>query len=165
MQNKIPTGLVFMYYTCCYLQNYLAWPAATPNKLAEPPLISRSSMFLSLCRAATTRDTRWWWTLWSTTFTSSPVGSSTPRPLPSSVCYGDTHATHLHTILQRLPLWSVLTILVTNWLWILLTLSPPFWRLWLWSVPDCALHCIHSSAVHWLANGVSLFSGLRSSSH
>lgn len=96
MQNKIPTGLMFIYYACCYLQNYLAWPAATPNKLAEPPLISRSSMFLSLCRAATTRDTRWWWTRWSTTFTSSPVGSSTPRPLPSSVCNGDTSHSLAH---------------------------------------------------------------------
>lgn len=38
-----------------------------------------------LRRAATTRDTRWWWTRWSTTFTSFPAASSTPRSPPSSV--------------------------------------------------------------------------------
>lgn len=38
-----------------------------------------------LCRAATTRDTRWWWTRWSTTSTSFPAASSTPRSPPSSV--------------------------------------------------------------------------------
>lgn len=54
--------------------------------------LSHSSVIIgafSLCRAATTRDTRWWSTRWSTTFTSSPAASSTPRSLPSLVC--NTH--------------------------------------------------------------------------
>lgn len=47
---------------------------------------SRSSVSPTrLCRAATTRDTRWWWTRWSTIFTSFPAASSTPRSPPSSV--------------------------------------------------------------------------------
>lgn len=38
-----------------------------------------------LCRAATTRVTRWSWTLWSTTSICCPVECSTRRPSPSLV--------------------------------------------------------------------------------
>lgn len=132
------------------------------------------SVFLSsfdLCRAATTQDTQWWWTRWSTTFTSSPVVSSTPRSPPSLVCNAHRFK-HTHTHSGFFPRPCICTVFLINWSRLLTLL----YSLYLGnrhsegdqleSEPDCSLHHIHSSAVTSLANGVLLFlSGLQPSAH
>lgn len=65
-------------------------------------LVSSHCSLFFLCRAATMQDTLSWSTRWSTTFTSSPAASSTPRSLPSLVrnAHGCKHAeTHTHTFI------------------------------------------------------------------
>lgn len=125
------------------------------------------ALCLFLCRAATTRDTRWWSTRWSTTFTCSPAASSTPRPPPSLVCNAETllHYTEAHTHTDSrskavFPRYFLDELIDSFQPAGARHRQPQFCYSEcdrLDSEPDCRLHHIHSSAVTSLANGVLLF--------
>lgn len=71
---------------CRYLPNYS--PCFSTSAKQSSRGLGVSYFSLSVClpllfRAATTQATPWWSTLWSTTSTSSPAASSTPRSPPS----------------------------------------------------------------------------------
>ena len=169
------SGSAVCVFTCCCSPNYLSCLPApwSRSRRASSDLIplcvsacprSPLSLLSLLLREVTTQDTRWWSTRWSTTFTSSPAASSTPRSLPSLVCivHRCKHAetlklslthTHTHTVPRPSFLSSV-------------DARHHFYSLHfddcssecdcLDSEPDCRLHLSHSSAVTSLANGVLL---------
>lgn len=67
-----------------WLVNSLALMLTVLCKTRKVPL-KPSDCVSHVCREATTQDTRWLWTLWSTTSTSCPVACSTRKPSPSLV--------------------------------------------------------------------------------
>lgn len=129
------SGRRFTYDACCYSPNYSACLPVSDKQSCRvsiklvPPLVSPHWSLSLICRAATTQDTQWWLTQWSTTFTSSPAASSTPRSQLSLVrtdasscvvytlhTHTHTHPIHWHTFMLTLSFQGRLSSLFSWWI-------------------------------------------------